>query len=64
MINERLDKIDKKLDEVIDNQHKLELKLTKRVDRNTLIINAMLWVVCAVVGAGIIASIPTLFALL
>jgi tetrahydromethanopterin S-methyltransferase subunit G len=42
MISERLDKIDKKLDEVIENQHSLELKLTKRVDRNTLIINIII----------------------
>lgn len=53
MIHERLDKIDEKLDTVIDNQHKLELKLTKRVDRNTLILNVIIRVALVLFTAGI-----------
>jgi tetrahydromethanopterin S-methyltransferase subunit G len=50
MITERFDKIDKKLDTVIDNQHKMELKFTRKVGRNSLIINGMLW------GMGLLAT--------
>lgn len=53
MIDERLDKIDKKLDTVIDNQHKMELTFTKRVGRNTFICNGLVWFLCAVAVAGL-----------
>jgi hypothetical protein len=51
MIEKRLVDIENKIDKVIENQHKLELKLTKRVDRNTLIINAMIWIACVFIVA-------------
>lgn len=51
---EQFNKVYKKLDKIISNQHKIELKLTKKVDRNTFILNAMLWVICAVSTTGIV----------
>ena len=51
----QFDRINDKLDEIIENQHTFEMKMTKRVGRNTLLINAALWIVCAVVGAGIVS---------
>lgn len=50
----QFDKVYTKLDKIIETQHNIELKLTKKVDRNTFILNAMLWVICAVAGSGIV----------
>ncbi len=58
--NDRLDKIDTKLDKVLANQNSMELKLTRRVDRNTLILNTILWVS----GVLFIAGVSTLLAFL
>lgn len=60
MINDRLDKIDEKLDTVIDNQHKMELKFTKRVGRNTFICNGLLWFTGIVVTAGVVFALTLL----
>lgn len=53
MIDDRLDTIDKKLDTISEKLSTLELKLTRKVDRNSLILNGMLWVICALTTAGI-----------
>lgn len=42
MINEKLDHIEEKIDKLTVSFHTMELKLTKRVDRNTLILNAII----------------------
>ncbi len=47
-------KIDKKLDTVIKNQHSMELKFTKRVDRNTFICSGVLWFTGLVIAAGVV----------
>jgi tetrahydromethanopterin S-methyltransferase subunit G len=54
-IKDELDKVNEKLDTVIGNQHSLELKMTKRVDRNTFICNGLLWFIGVIVAAGIVA---------
>jgi tetrahydromethanopterin S-methyltransferase subunit G len=55
MIEKRLVDIEDKIDTIIGSLHKMELKLTKRVDRNTLILNIIIRVslvlFIAVVGA-------------
>lgn len=60
MIGEQLDKIEEKIDKVITNLHKMELKLTKRVDRNTLILNAIIKIALVL----FIAVVSTAFAVL
>lgn len=60
MISERLDKMDEKLDILIKGQHTLELKLTKRVDRNTLLVNCILRVALVLFIAGVTFSFTLL----
>jgi tetrahydromethanopterin S-methyltransferase subunit G len=60
MINEKLDSIENKIDEVKVDLHKLELGLTKRVDRNTLILNIIIKISIVL----FIAMVGSLFALL
>lgn len=50
----RFDKIDDKLNEISDKLTSLELQMTKKVDRNTLILNGMLWFIGIVVTANVI----------
>ena len=42
MINEKLDHIEEKIDKVIENQHTFQLSVTKRIDRNTIILNIII----------------------
>jgi predicted DNA-binding ArsR family transcriptional regulator len=42
MISEKLDHIEEKIDKVIENQYTFQLKVTKRIDRNTLILNIII----------------------
>lgn len=56
----RLGRMETKLDKVIDNQAEMKLTLTRRVDRNTLIISGFLWFA----GILIIAIVGAAFALL
>lgn len=60
MIDERLDNIDKKLDTVIANQHKMELRFTKRVGRNSFICNGVLWFAGLVIAAGVVFAFTLL----
>lgn len=60
-INDRLDKIDDKLDEVYNKLTALELKTCRRVDRNTLILNGILWFGGLVVTANVVAWVRYLW---
>ena len=51
----RIQSMDEKLDRIETLLHEMEIKLTRRVDRNSLILNGMLWFVGAVVVAGLYA---------
>lgn len=59
MISERFDKIDKKQDKMIDKLHKMDVKFTKKVARNTVVCNAVIWFSCSV-GIIIIGYLFTL----
>jgi len=43
-LNDELKSIHTKLDTIIENQHKYQLETNKKVNRNTLVINCVLWV--------------------
>jgi len=51
--NDRLGKIEDKLDEINGKLSELELSLTKKVLRNSLVINGILWVLAAITSGAI-----------
>ncbi len=57
MLTEKLETIQKSLDEIKEKLHAMELKLTRRVDRNSIILSGMLWTIGTVVGGVIIVLI-------
>lgn len=54
-INDRFDKVDDKLDKLTAKITALELKTCRRVDRNSFILNGMLWFIGIVVAANVVA---------
>lgn len=55
--NDRLERMETKLDLIKDSQSRLELSLTKKVVRNSLILNGMLWLLALLTTAGVVELI-------
>ncbi len=60
-IDKKFDSVYEKLDEINDKVTALELKTCRKVDRNSFILNGMLWFIGIVVAANIVAWVRYLW---
>jgi len=54
-IDDKFDKVDKKQDQMLAKLTALELDMTKKVSRNSFILNGMLWFIGIVIAANVVA---------
>jgi len=54
-IDKKFERVYDKLDEISDKQTAFELGMSKKVQRNSLIVNAILWFIGVVIVAGVYA---------
>ncbi len=60
-IDKKFENVNNKLDEITNKLSSLELKLTKRVDRNSFVISGLLWFIGIVVAANIVCLVRYLW---